>query len=105
MQFTVEQRNLLQGDEHRAALKEPCFGFGDASNAPDWAKVRILQVRSAKVEGRAIPAPTRAFITGCEIRSLAQRQAKRDNELEALKNKAFAQGQAILSDQRRYGVR
>jgi hypothetical protein len=105
MEFTVEQRHLLQGDETREGRKEKCLGFGDATLAPDWAKARIIQVRSAIVERRAIPAPSRAFIAGCEQRSIAQRHAvpvvKRDDELEALKRKAHGQGQVIFGEQRR----
>jgi hypothetical protein len=61
---------LLDGDDARRERREKPLGFGDASNAPDWAKVRIIQIRSAVVEGRAVPAPSRAFIAGCEKRSL-----------------------------------
>jgi hypothetical protein len=107
MQLTVEQRHLLEGDEKRDARKAPRLGFADATSAPDWAQTRILQIRSAIVEKRSIPAPSRAFIAGCEQRSLAQRQAAPvvkpivDVELEALKQRAFKLGQVILADQRR----
>lgn len=108
MQLTAEQRQLLEGDEGRAQRNLPRLNFGDATSAPDWAQTRIIQVRSAIVEKRAIPAPSRRFIAGCEHRSLAQRQAvsvvKRDDELEALKTKAHGQGQRIIADFRLAGL-
>jgi hypothetical protein len=73
VEFTVEQRRLLDGDETRKERREKLLGFADASGAPDWAKVRILQIRSAVVQGRTVPAPSRAFVAGCEQRSLERR--------------------------------
>lgn len=108
MQLTAERRQLLEGDEGRARRNLPRLNFGDAASAPDWAQLRIIQIRSAIVEKRAIPAASRSFIAGCEQRSLAKRQAdpvvKRDDELEALKTKAHSQGQRIIADFRLAGL-
>jgi hypothetical protein len=98
MEFTVQHRNLLDGDETRRERRERPRGFGDASNAPDWAKVRIIQVRSAVVEGRAVPAPSRAFIACCEQRSRA-RTAQRTRSLDAdLRRRLNEQAEAIRAD-------
>lgn len=52
------------------------------TNCPAWAQARILEVRSAIVEKRTIPAPSREFIAGCEQRSaLAARSVKFVNRL------------------------
>lgn len=70
MQLTIEQRQLLEGDEKRAQRNAPLMGWSDASRAPDWAKERIIQIRSAIVEKRAIPAPSGTYIAAAERRSL-----------------------------------
>jgi hypothetical protein len=86
--------------------------WASAETAPAWAKARILEIRSAVVEKRSIPAPSREFIADCEQRSLsslgrtATRFAKKlfrpaphvDAELESLRQRAFVQGQGILAD-------
>ena len=73
MEPTQEQRQeLLEGDERRAERKLSPLGFGDATTAPDWARERIIEIRSAIVEKRAVPAPTRSWTAGAEKRSLAR---------------------------------
>ncbi len=44
-------------------------GWYSAETAPAWAKERILEIRSAVVAKRPIPAPSRQFIEGCEKRA------------------------------------
>ena len=70
MQLTTEQRQLLEGDAQRAQRNQPLMGWSDASTAPDWAKERILEIRSAIVEKRSVPAPSGRFIAAAERRSL-----------------------------------
>jgi hypothetical protein len=78
MSLTSEQRQqLLEGDEKRGARQLPCYGFGDATGAPDWAQLRILQVREAIVEKRSIPAPSPEYLAGCEQRSAVAAAALR----------------------------
>ena len=61
MYLTIEQRRLLEGDEQRMARKESAMGWADASTAPDRFKMRILEVRTAVIEKRAIPAPSAEY--------------------------------------------
>ena len=95
MNFRVEQRNLLDGDAVRKERREKPLGFADASTAPDWAKVRIIQVRSAIVEGRAVPAPSRAFNAACEQRSLAAKKVVASSEDAELRRRLNEQGEQI----------
>ena len=95
MNFTVEQRNLLDGDETRKERREKPLGFADASTAPDWAKVRLIQIRSAIVEGRAVPEPSRAFIAGCEQRSLAAKKVVVSSEDAELRRRLAVQAEEI----------
>jgi len=48
-------------------------GYGDASRAPLWAQQRILEIRQAIVENRAVPPPSRQYVAEAEQRSLAQK--------------------------------
>jgi hypothetical protein len=95
MQFTIEQRNLLDGDAARKERREKPLGFVDATTAPDWAKVRIIQVRSAIVEGRAVPAPSRAFVAGCEQRALAAKRAVASGKDAELRRRLNEQAEQI----------
>jgi len=70
MQLTNEQRVLLEGDAQRAQRNLPLMGWSDATTAPDWAKERILEIRSAIVEKRSVPAPSGRYIAAAERRSL-----------------------------------
>jgi hypothetical protein len=105
--LTVEQRaELLMGDDERAVRNLPKLGWADASCAPAWAQARILEVRSAIVESRPIPAPSREFIAGAEQRSAALAFASRlfptrRNE-EDLRVKAARLGEQIRQDAVRY---
>ena len=62
---------LLEGDEKRFQRGEPCLGFGDATTAPDWAKARIIEIRSAVAAKRPVPAPSPSFVRAAETRSAA----------------------------------
>lgn len=89
MQFSLEQRHLLDGDETREGRKEKPLGFADATGAPDWAKVRIVQVRSAIVQNRVVPAPSRAFIAGCEKRALERRALSHPARIGATRTRSL----------------
>jgi hypothetical protein len=100
MNLTTEQRQLLDGDEARAQRNLPLLGWGDATGAPDWVKTRVLEIRSAIVEKRSIPAPSHDYVAGAERRSAAlgfsQRLFPALNE--DLRTKAVRLGAQIKAD-------
>lgn len=103
MELTNEQRQLLEGDEERAARNLPKLGWASAASAPDWAKQRILEVRSAIVEKRSVPAPSREYLAGAERRSASLGFANRlfptrRNEDAELRAKAARLGEEIRRD-------
>jgi hypothetical protein len=78
MELSAEKRQeLLIGDIERKTRNLPCFGFADATGAPGWAQRRILEIREALVENRAIPAPSPEYLAGCEQRSAVAAAAMR----------------------------
>jgi hypothetical protein len=79
--FTPEQMQLLEGDERRAQRNLPRLGFGDATTAPAWAQARIVEIRQAVVENRAVPPPSREYIASCEQRSAARLNPKSYEQL------------------------
>jgi hypothetical protein len=97
MNLTSEQRQLLEGDSERAARNLPLLGWSNASSAPDWAKARILEIRSAIVEKRSIPAPSRDYVVGAEKRSAALGFSQRLFG-ESLRAKADRLGALIFAD-------
>src|SRR5271169_230786 len=92
-------------------LESRARGWAAAVTAPDWAKDRILEIRSAIIEKRSIPAPSRSFVDGCEKRSLGNRAVNFGRKLfgtnrtdEELKNLAHRQFQRIGADFRAEGL-
>jgi hypothetical protein len=102
MELTTEQRVLLEGDSQRAQRDLPLLGWGDATDAPDWAKQRILEIRSAIVEKRSVPSPSREYVAGAERRSAAlgfvHRLFPSRNEDIELRAKAQSLGEQIRRD-------
>jgi hypothetical protein len=64
--MTAEQRQLLEGDGKRAARKLPLLGYGDATSAPPRFAARIVEIRQAILDGRAIPPPSAEYRAAAE---------------------------------------
>ena len=81
-------------------------GWADASNAPDWAKNRILEIRNAIVEKRSVPAPSSTYLAEAEKRFvnastfLHRLFPSRRNEIsvQALMRKTDAELLAIMKE-------
>jgi hypothetical protein len=78
MELTAQKRaELLLGDIGREARNLPPMGWGEAATAPRYFQDRIVEVRHAIVEKRAIPAESPAYVQAREIRmSLAERAVR-----------------------------
>jgi hypothetical protein len=76
--LTQETRSeLLLGDIGREARNLAPMGWGDATTAPGYFQDRIIEVRHAIVEKRAIPAESPAYVQAREIRmTLAQKAVR-----------------------------
>ncbi len=59
--MNAETRQLLEGDEKRAARNLPLLGYGDATTAPRRFALRIAEIRSAIRDGRTIPPPSAEY--------------------------------------------
>jgi hypothetical protein len=76
--LTQEKRSeLLLGDIGREARNLPPMGWGDATTAPRYFQDRIVEVRHAIVEKRAIPAESPAYVQAREIRMTLAEKAVR----------------------------
>ena len=64
--MTPEQIMLLEGDEKRSARSLPLMGYGDATSAPPRFAARIVEIRSAVLAGRPIPAPSAEYRAAAE---------------------------------------
>ena len=60
--ITAEQKLLLEGDDAREQRHELRMGFGDATGAPPRMQERIVEIRTALMEKRSIPAPSAQYI-------------------------------------------
>jgi hypothetical protein len=76
------------------------LGFACAETAPEPYRTRILEIRSALVAKKPVPAPSREFIAGAEQRSAALNFAHRlfPNRNEDLRAKAARLGELIRAD-------
>src|ERR1700734_840496 len=71
------RRELLLGDIGREARNLAPMGWGDATTAPRYFQDRIIEVRHAIIEKRAIPAESPAYVQAREIRmTLAQKAVR-----------------------------
>jgi hypothetical protein len=76
------------------------LGFACAETAPEPYRSRILEIRSALVAKKPVPAPSREFIIGAEQRSAALSFSQRlfPNRNETLRAKADRLGAIIFAD-------
>jgi len=86
------------------------LGFvGDASGAPKWVQVRVIEVRRALIEKRAVPPMSPSYIAGAEQRSAVAAAAMRTtarlfptkhthNEDAALRSIAHRQAAELHND-------
>ncbi len=76
------------------------LGFACAETAPEPYRTRILEIRSALVAKKPVPAPSREFIIGAEQRSAALSFSQRlfPNRNESLQAKAARLGALIKAD-------
>jgi len=104
MVLTTEQRQLLEGDPERAQRNLPLLGWGSVGDScPDHFVERIIEIRQAIVEKRAVPAPSRSYVAGAEQRSLESRAfgfAKRifRSEDSELRDRLAKQARRISDD-------
>jgi hypothetical protein len=72
MEFNAEERALLKGNTliktDQGEVQVADTGFSDVTNAPDWVKVRILEIRKALINGKEAPPPSREYIQQAELR-------------------------------------
>lgn len=79
-------------------------------SAPKWVKAQLIAARTAQLRGVEFRVTPQMLRAEAEYRSLTHRstarpeksaQSRVDAEIEAFKQKAFAQGQRIHADNRR----
>lgn len=78
------------------------LGFGDASHAPEWVKARVVEIRSALLAKKPVPAVTPAQVDEI-LKRVAARQGEEiarchqseSDEIALLRTRLARQGEEI----------